>query len=75
MDEIREEGEVILKEGFKYLFVLIGESSFYLSVEYIGEVIEILREKFFFIGIEVYLMEVEEYKYIVDKGVEGLIVY
>lgn len=75
MDEIKKEGDAISQEGFKHLLVLTGESSFHSSKEYIGEAIEILKDKFPSIGIEVYPMETEDYKYIVEKGVEGLTVY
>lgn len=75
MDEIKKEGDAISEEGFKHLLVLTGESSFHSSKEYIGEAIEILKDKFPSIGIEVYPMETEDYKYIVEKGVEGLTVY
>lgn len=75
IDEIKKEGDAISQEGFKHLLVLTGESSFHSSKEYIGEAIEILKDKFPSIGIEVYPMETEDYKYIVEKGVEGLTVY
>lgn len=75
IDEIKAEGDCISKDGFKHLLILTGESNFHSSVEYIGEAVDVLKGKFPSIGIEVYPMEVDEYKYIVDKGVDGLTVY
>ena len=75
MEEIRNEGNEISKEGFKHLLLLTGESKIHSSVEYIGEAVENLKDKFPSIAIEVYPMDVEEYKYVVEKGVDGLTVY
>ncbi|MDB8793069.1 2-iminoacetate synthase ThiH [Romboutsia sp. 1001216sp1] len=75
INEIKIEGNEISKEGFKHLLLLTGESKIHSDVEYIGEAVEVLKDKFPSITIEVYPMDEEEYKYLVDKGVEGLTVY
>ncbi len=75
INEIEIEGNEISKEGFKHLLLLTGESKIHSDVEYIGEAVEVLKNKFPSITIEVYPMDEEEYKYLVDKGVEGLTVY
>lgn len=75
MDEIKIEGQAISKEGFKHLLLLTGESNVHSSVEYIGQAVEILKPKFSSIGLEVYPMEVEQYKYLVNKGIDSLTVY
>lgn len=75
MEEIRNEGNEISKEGFKHLLLLTGESKVHSSVEYIGEAVENLKDSFPSIAIEVYPMDVEEYQHVVEKGVDGLTVY
>lgn len=75
MEEINIEGNEISKEGFKHLLLLTGESKIHSSVEYIGEAVEVLKNKFPSISIEVYPMDEDEYKYVIDKGVDGLTVY
>lgn len=75
MHEIRVEGKSIAKEGFKHLLLLTGESKIHSSVEYIGEAVENLKDDFPSISIEVYPMDTDEYKHVVDKGVDGLTVY
>lgn len=75
MEEIKIEGNTISKDGFKHLLLLTGESKVHSNVEYIGEAVESLKDSFPSIAIEVYPMDEDEYKYIVDKGVDGLTVY
>ena len=75
IEEIRKEGESVWNKGFKHIIVLTGESEAKSSVDYIGEAVEVLAEKFPSIGIEVYPMEVEGYKHIVSKGADSLTVY
>lgn len=75
MDEIMLEAKEISKDGFKHLLLLTGESKMHSSVEYIGEAVENLKEIFSSISIEVYPMDVEEYKHVIEKGVDGLTVY
>lgn len=75
IDEIKLEGEVISKEGFKHLLILTGESKVHSGVDYIGEAVTALKEKFPSITIEVYPMDTDEYRYLVNKGVDGLTVY
>lgn len=74
-DEIKLEGNEISKEGFKHLLLLTGESKIHSDVNYIGEAVENLKNKFSSITIEVYPMDEDEYKYMVDKGVDGLTIY
>jgi 2-iminoacetate synthase len=75
MDEIEKEANEIKKLGFEHILVLTGESEFHSSLEYIGEAVENISKKFASIGIEVFPMEVEGYKYLVEKGADGLTVY
>lgn len=75
MEEIVLEGGAISKDGFKHLLLLTGESKTHSSVEYIGDAVKALKDKFPSISIEVYPMDVDEYKHVIDKGVDGLTVY
>ncbi|WP_373600745.1 2-iminoacetate synthase ThiH [Paraclostridium bifermentans] len=75
MDEVSIEGKAISNEGFKHLLLLTGESKIHSNVEYIGDAVDRLKSDFSSITIEVYPMDEDEYKYLVDKGVEGLTIY
>lgn len=74
-EEIKREGEAILKKGFKDILILTGESEYHTPVDYIEESIKILRDKFPAITIEVYPMTEKGYKRIVEAGAYGLTVY
>ena len=75
LEEVRKERDCVADKGFKHIIVLTGESEIKSSIEYIGDAVEILSEKFPSIGIEVYPMEVEGYKHLVSKGADSLTVY
>ncbi|RDY29039.1 2-iminoacetate synthase ThiH [Romboutsia weinsteinii] len=75
LEEVKKEGDCISQQGFKHLLILTGESKLHSSVEYIGEAVENLKDKFSSLSIEVYPMEVDEYTHIVEKGVDGLTIY
>jgi 2-iminoacetate synthase len=64
-----------VNKGIKDLVVLTGESRKHSPVSYIKDSIEILTEYFSSIAIEVYPMETEEYRELVDAGVDGLTIY
>lgn len=75
IEEVEVEAKKISEEGFKHILVLTGESKKHSPVEYIGDAVEILKKYFSSVTIEVYPLTVEEYKHLVNKGVDGLTVY
>lgn len=74
-DEIYNEGLAISKDGFKHLLLLTGESKIHSDVKYIGDAVSVLNDIFPSITIEVYPMDEDEYRYLYEKGVEGITVY
>ncbi len=75
IEQIRDEANCIADMGFKHILILTGESKHHSPVEYIGDSVKIASERFASIGIEVYPMDVDEYKYLVDNGADSLTVY
>ena len=75
MEQIKNEADYIADMGFKHILVLTGESERHSPVEYIGEAVKIISDRFASIGIEVYPMEVEGYKHLVENGADSLTVY
>ena len=75
LEEVRKEGDCVAAKGFKHIIVLTGESEVKSSIEYIGDAVEILSEKFPSICIEVYPMGVKGYEHLVSKGADSLTVY
>ncbi len=74
-EEMKTELANIAKTGLREILILTGESRYHSDVEYIGRAVEIARNYFSTIGIEVYPLETEEYAYLHQKGVDFVSVY
>lgn len=74
-DGIRREMEAIAKTGMEEILILTGESRKMSDVEYIGEACSIAREYFKNVGIEVYPMNTDEYKYLHEHGADYVTVF
>lgn len=75
LKEIENEAINISNKGFKHILLLTGEDPKRSSVEYIGEAVKVLRKYFSSIGIEIYPLHTEEYRYLKDLGVDSLTIY
>ena len=74
-DGIRREMEAIAKTGMEEILILTGESRKMSNVEYIGEACSIAREYFKNVGIEVYPMNTDEYKFLHENGADYVTVF
>lgn len=75
MLEVEEEAKAMTATGMKQVILLTGESRIHSSVEYIKECVNVLRNYFASIAIEIQPLNLPEYKELVDLGVDGLTVY
>lgn len=67
--------EVIAKTGMEEILILTGESRAYSDVTYIGEAVKIAKKYFKNIGIEIYPVNVDEYQYLHECGVDYVTVF
>ncbi|MCI5689214.1 2-iminoacetate synthase ThiH [Anaerovoracaceae bacterium 42-11] len=74
-EEIEKEMQVIADSGMEEILILTGESRKVSSVEYIGEAVKIARKYFRNIGIEIYPVNVDEYRYLHQCGVDYVTVF
>lgn len=74
-EEIEKEMKVIADSGMEEILILTGESRNVSSVEYIGEAVKIARKYFRNIGIEIYPVNVDEYRYLHACGVDYVTVF
>lgn len=74
-DGIRREMEAIAKTGMEEILILTGESRKMSDVEYIGKACSIAHEYFKNVGIEVYPMNTDEYKYVHECGADYVTVF
>lgn len=75
MEEIEHEMQVIAATGMEEILMLTGESRKYSDVEYIGEAVRIARKYFRNIGIEIYPVNTDEYRYLHECGVDYVTVF
>lgn len=75
MEEIHEEMKAIAETGLEEILILTGESRKASGVKYIGEACKIAKKYFKNIGIEVYPMNSDEYRYLRECGADYVTVF
>lgn len=74
-EEIDKELKAIADTGLEEILLLTGECRSASSVEYIGEAVKMSKKYFKTIGIEIYPLNVDEYKYLHECGADFVSVY
>ncbi len=75
LDEIEREYQAIAATGLKEILLLTGESRRMSGIEYIGDAVELAKKYFSLIGLEIYPVEVEEYRYLHERGADFVTVF
>ena len=75
MEQIEHEMKVISESGMEEILILTGESRAQSSVEYIGEACKLARKYFRLVGIEIYPVNTDEYRYLHECGVDYVTVF
>ena len=73
--EIRTECAVLAGQGFQSVLLLTGEAPKAAPVSYLAQAVAIAREYFASVAVEVYALDQEDYKTLVDRGLEGVTLY
>ncbi len=74
-EEIEAEASAIAATGMRNILVLTGESRTHASPGYLRQAVEIMRDRFATVGIEIYPMERDEYATLIGAGVDGLTMF
>lgn len=74
-EEIEEELKTIAKTGLQDILILTGEEKKQSSVEYIGEAVKLAAKYFNLVGIEIYPVNTDEYRYLHECGADYVCVY
>ena len=74
-EEIEKEMAAIAKAGLQEILILTGESKKMSNVEYIGEAVKIARKYFKNIGLEIYPVNIDDYKYLHECGADYITVF
>ena len=75
VEETRKEAGYLASKGFRHILILTGESRGYTSVGYISEMVDVLKEYFSSVSIEVYPLEENEYSTLISDGVDGMVLF
>lgn len=74
-EEIESEMKEISKSGLQEILILTGESRYKSDVTYIGEACKIAKKYFKMVGLEVYPMNSDEYRYLHECGADYITVF
>ena len=75
MEQIEHEMKVIADSGMEEILILTGESRSQSNVEYIGEACKLARRYFRMVGLEIYPVNTEEYRYLHECGADYVTVF
>jgi 2-iminoacetate synthase len=73
--EIRAECAVLAGHGFQSVLLLTGEAPQAAPVSYLARAVAIAREYFVSVAVEVYALDQEDYRLLVNRGLEGVTLY
>lgn len=69
-EQIEHEMKVIADSGMEEILILTGESKAKSDIKYIGEACKLARKYFKMVGLEVYPVNSEDYKYLHECGAD-----
>jgi len=75
MEQIEREMQVIADSGMEEILILTGESRAQSDVQYIGEACKLARKYFRMVGVEIYPVNTDEYRYLHECGVDYVTVF
>lgn len=75
MEQIQHEMEIIAQSGMEEILILTGESRAQSDVAYIGEACKLAWKYFRMVGLEIYPVNTEEYRYLHQCGADYVTVF
>ena len=75
MEQIEKEMKVIADSGMEEILILTGESRTHSDINYIGEACKLARKYFRMVGLEIYPVNTDEYKYLHECGADYVTVF
>jgi len=75
MEQIEHEMKVIAESGMEEILILTGESRSQSDVAYIGEACKLARKFFRMVGLEIYPVNTDEYRYLHQCGADYVTVF
>ena len=75
IEQIEKEMKVIADSGMEEILILTGESRAHSNIDYIGEACKLARKYFRMVGLEIYPVNTDEYKYLHECGADYVTVF
>jgi len=75
MEQIQHEMQIIADSGMEEILILTGESRAKSDVKYIGEACRLARKYFRMVGLEIYPVNTDEYRYLHECGADYVTVF
>ena len=75
MEQIEHEMKIIAESGMEEILILTGESRSMSDVKYIGEACKLARKYFRMVGLEIYPVNTDEYKFLHECGADYVTVF
>ncbi len=75
MEQIEHEMKVIADSGMEEILILTGESRAQSDIDYIGEACKLARKYFRMVGLEIYPVNTDEYRYLHQCGADYVTVF
>ncbi|MEE1318758.1 MAG: radical SAM protein, partial [Ruminococcus sp.] len=75
MEQIEREMKIISDSGMEEILILTGESRGQSDVNYIGEACKLARKYFRMVGLEIYPVNTDEYRYLHECGADYVTVF
>ncbi|MBQ7835541.1 MAG: 2-iminoacetate synthase ThiH [Ruminiclostridium sp.] len=75
MEHIEHEMKIISDSGMEEILILTGESRAKSDINYIGEACKLARKYFRMVGLEIYPVNVDEYKYLHECSADYVTVF
>lgn len=75
MEQIEHEMKIIADTGMEEILILTGESRVKSDVFYIGEACKLARKYFRMVGLEIYPVNTDEYRYLHECGADYVTVF
>lgn len=74
-EQIEKEMKIIAESGMEEILILTGESRSQSDVKYIGEACKLARKYFRMVGLEIYPVNTNEYRYLHECGADYVTVF
>lgn len=75
MEQIENEMKIIADSGMEEILILTGESRAKSDVKYIGDACKLARKYFRMVGLEIYPVNTDEYRYLHECGADYVTVF